>query len=127
MNAEDRTPSSATARILAPVALIVVALVVVVVVASSLGGSDSDSDGGKKRRDRGAPAACKPNDEGAEARENGYYVIQPGEPGLSAVADQTCIPVEELQRLNPELDSQLIPQGGCVDLRRDGCQALAEG
>jgi hypothetical protein len=126
MDSDDRNAASAAARVLAPAALVGTALLVVIVIASSLGDSNSD-DGGERGERRQAAAACKPSDEGRQARKDGYYVIQPGEPGLSAVADKTCVPVDELQRLNPDLDPQLIPQGGCVDLRRDGCKALAEG
>ena len=54
------------------------------------------------------------------------YVIKSGE-DLSVVADRTCIPIERLIRLNENLDPQLIQVGSCVDLRFEGCKALAEG
>ncbi len=44
-------------------------------------------------------------------------MIEPGE-DLSIVADRTCIPIDELIELNPNLDPQLIQVGSCVDLRR---------
>jgi hypothetical protein len=115
-------PTSWTGRILAPVALVCVAVLVIAVIASSLGGSDDDGEG--RQGDGQASASspdCEPDAE--EAVEQGFYVVEPGEPGLSSVADRTCIPVERLTELNPNLDPQLIPVGGCVDLVRDGCKA----
>ena len=119
-----RGPASWTARILAPVALIVVGLVVVLVVSGSLGGDEDD--GKESRRERIGTSGCQPNDTGRQAVSNGYYVLQPGD-DFASLAEDTCVSVEEIQRLNPDLDPQLLPQAGCVDLRPKGCKVLAEG
>jgi hypothetical protein len=119
----QQRPANWTARILAPVALVVVALVVTLVVSGSLGGDD-DGDGKGGKRERVVTTGCEPNDAGRQALSNGYYVLQPGD-DFASLAEITCMPVEEIQRLNPDLDPQLLPQGGCVDLRRDGCKVLA--
>lgn len=108
---------------LAPLALAVVALVVFVIVTGSLDG-DEDEEDGRERERASQSRGCEP--EAADAVENGYYVIQPGEPGLSSVASRTCIPLERLVRLNGDLDPQAIPPLACINLRRDGCKALAE-
>ena len=111
-------------RVLAPLALLAAAVAVIVVVSGSIGDSDSSGDEGRRDRPgRASAPGCRPSDR--DAVRAGYYVVQPGEPGLSAVADKTCIPVGRLQQLNPNLDPQLIPQGACVDLKADGCKALA--
>ena len=82
---------------------------------------DPESD----QRDVGTfSSGCRPDAENAV--EAGYYVIEVGE-DLSIVADRTCIPIERLMRLNENLDPQLIQVGSCVDLRFEGCKALAEG
>ncbi len=100
---------------------VLVVAAVVVVVSDSLDPSDDGRD-----RDRGRRAAaseCRPDAE--QAVEDGFYVIEAGE-DLSIVADRTCISLERLERLNPNLDPQLIQIGSCVDLRTDGCKALAD-
>jgi hypothetical protein len=117
-------PTNWAARILAPVALVVAALVVVAVVSGSLDGDD-DRGGNRDRRET-ATAGCQPNDAGREAISQGYYVLEPGD-DFASLAEETCIDVEEIQRLNPNLDPQLLPEGGCVDLKPDGCKVLAEG
>jgi len=117
----DRGPSNWTARILAPLALVVVAAVIVLVVSGSL---DSSDEGKKDERERTTSSGCQPDAE--QAVEDGYYVIEAGE-DLSIVADRTCIPIDRLEELNPNLDPQLIQIGSCVDLRFEGCKVLAEG
>jgi len=46
---------------------------------------------------------------------------------LSGIADKTCIPVETLVELNPNLDPQALQASNCVDLVVDGCKELASG
>jgi len=120
---QQRRPANWTARVLAPLALAVAAGAVVILVAGSL---DDSGQRGKRGGGDGRAAlteGCNPDAEGAV--ENGYYVIEPGE-DLSVVADRTCIPIDEIEELNPNLDPQLIQVGSCVDLVVDGCKALAE-
>jgi len=113
------------ARILALVALIGAATVLIMVVSASLEGSGSDDDEDQRETSGRRIEGCTPSER--DALRNGYYIVQPGEPGLSAVSDKTCITLDRLQRLNRDLDPQLIPQSACVNLKPDGCQALAEG
>jgi hypothetical protein len=118
----NRKPASWTARILAPLALLIAVAAIVLVVTGSLDSSDDDDRGGDRRAE--VTSGCQPDAENAV--EDGYYVIEVGE-DLSVVADRTCIPIERLMRLNENLDPQLIQVGSCVDLRFEGCKALAEG
>jgi hypothetical protein len=120
---DEHGTASPGLRLLAPIALVAAAAVVIIVVAGSLGSEDDGGGPGDRQGPR--VADCTPSERGA--LRDGYYVVQPGDPGLSAVADKTCVPVRRLQRLNEDLDPQLIPQGACVNLRREGCQALADG
>lgn len=120
----DREPASWTARILAPVVLALAAAAIVLVINGSVGGADEADDGGAGRESATTTSdGCQPDAD--QAVEDGYFVIEPGE-DLSIVADRTCLPVDELIELNPNLDPQLIQPGNCVDLRIDGCKALAE-
>jgi hypothetical protein len=114
-------PKSWTARIIAPLALAIVVVATVVLVSSAL---DDSNDDRSRDRERTAATSCQPDAE--QAVEDGFYVIEAGE-DLSIVADRTCIPIERLERLNPNLDPQLIQIGSCVDLRFEGCKELAEG
>jgi LysM repeat protein len=105
--------SAGPARILAVIALVAAAIVVVVVVASSLGGS---GDGSSTARH--ANAGGKPDQK--------YYVVQPGDT-FAGIAHKEGISVSRLEELNPNLDTQLLPERGCVDLVPKGCKALANG
>lgn len=107
----------------APLALAGVLAAVVLIVGGSLGSSD-DEDGANTGGGKGrtTTSGCQPAADNA-VRE-GFFVIESGE-DLSVVAEKTCISPERLERLNPNLDPQLIPIGACVDLRKEGCKALA--
>jgi hypothetical protein len=112
-------PRNWTARVLAPVALAAVVAAAFLVINGSVG--DDDGDNG----DRGGQTAesedgCNP--EADQALEDGFYIMKPDEPGLSAVEDRTCMSVDELSALNPDLDPQLISVGQCINLREDGCE-----
>jgi LysM repeat protein len=108
-----RSSAGATPRILAVVALVVGAIVVGVVVAGSIGGS---GDGGAKRRDAGV----------RDQPTQKYYVVQPGDT-FAGIANKEGVSVSRLEQLNPNLDTQLLPEKGCVDLVPDGCKELANG
>jgi hypothetical protein len=118
----NRKPTSWTARILAPLALVLAAVAIVVVVGGSLDSSDDDDNG----PERASTSGCQPDREVEDDVEAGYYVIEAGD-DLGAVADRTCIPIERITRLNEgRIDPQLLPIGGCVNLIPEGCKALAE-
>jgi hypothetical protein len=121
----DRKPTSWTARILAPVVLVIAVGAVALVVSGSLGSGDDDSDKSKGDRETTA-STCEPS--APDAVENGYYVVTAEDTaGLTGIADKTCVPVERLEELNPDLDPQTLQVSNCVDLVKDGCKALASG
>jgi hypothetical protein len=123
-SSDDRKPASWTARVLAPLVLIAVAAAIVLVVSGSLSGSDDESSdkGGAETTSSG----CQPAAD--QAVKDGYYVVKADDvEGLSGIADKTCISVDELTRLNPNLDPQALQVDNCVDLVADGCKALASG
>ena len=53
-------------------------------------------------------------------------MVQPGDT-FGGIAQKEGIPIARLEELNPKLDTQLLPQKGCVDLVPDGCKVLANG
>ncbi len=103
------------ARTLAVLALVAVAIVLAVVIAGSIGGSDSTAGSAQQA---GGASHIKPKGK--------YYVVQPGDT-FGGIAEKEGIPIARLEKLNPKLDTQLLPQKGCVDLVPDGCKVLANG
>lgn len=123
----DAAPRSWTLRVIAPVALIATALVAFSIIRGAMDENDGDPEKSSRTTTSTAASGCpagEPADE--QAVKDGYYVLEAGE-NLSTVAERTCIPVDELEQLNPDLDTQSLPVGGCVDLVVDGCKVLAQG
>ncbi len=117
-------PTNWTARILAPLVLVAALAAIVIVVSSSMDASE-DSDGAGESSAT-TQSGCEPDAD--QAVEDGYYVISAEDTsGLSGVALKTCIPLERLIELNPNLDPQAIQVSNCVDLVTDGCRALSSG
>lgn len=96
--------------------LVVAAIVVIVVISSSLGGSDETSNGNPNAGGRNQP---KEND----AK---YYVVEPGDT-FAGIAAKEGVSVPHLEELNPNLDTQLLPEKGCINLVPEGCKILASG
>jgi LysM repeat protein len=103
------------ARILAVLALVGAAIVVVVLVSSSLGGSSDE----KSSTPQHAHAQKKKN-------QPKYYVVQPGDT-FAGIAAKEGFSVTALEKLNPNLDTQLLPEKGCINLVPEGCKILANG
>jgi hypothetical protein len=104
-----------TARILAVFSLVITTLVLVVVIAGSIDGSGGGSSG---RSSDGGHSSPGPREI--------YYVVQPGDTFVG-IAREENVPIGRLERLNPNLDTQLIPQRACVNLVPEGCKKLAAG
>jgi LysM repeat protein len=102
------------ARILAVLALVIAAIVVVVMVSSSLGGGSDQTSTAHKH-------ASAPKEHHAK-----YYVVQPGDT-FAGIASKEGVSVPHLESLNPNLDTQLLPEKGCVNLVPEGCKILANG
>ena len=121
----ERRPTSWTARVLAPLVLASVIAAVLLIVSGSLSNDDDDSTK-PDRKPVATNGSCTPSDE--QAVEDGYYVVQAEDTaGLTGIADKTCVPVERLISLNPNLDPQTLQAENCVDLVPDGCRKLSGG
>ena len=120
-SSDDRKPNSWTARVLAPVFLVAVAAALVLVISGTLsedGGSDESTSSAQ------TTTGCSPDAD--QAVKDGFYVVKEGD-NFTTIAAKTCIPVQRLQSLNPNLDSFGLQPQNCVDLIPDGCKALAGG
>ena len=105
-----RSPRS-SARLLAPVALVLALGAVGYVVASS----SSDGDGDNANR----TAEPRQRQDGRQQRrrpQRTFYRVRLNDT-LGLIAEQTGVPVERLEALNPELDPQNLIVGQRIRLR----------
>lgn len=104
------------ARFLAPLALIAVVVAFFMVVSSSL----KDSGGGKSPNQTSAQPTATPakGKKGSkQRRQPRRYTVRSGDTP-SSIADKTGVPLEEILRLNPDLDPQTLSPGQRIKLRQ---------
>lgn len=100
-------------RVFAPLALIVVALAIVFIVSISSGADDSKSSGTTstatttkaKAKTTGTTTKAKPK----------VYVVKQGDL-LTTIAEKTGVPIEKIERLNPDLDPQVLIPGQSIKI-----------
>jgi LysM repeat protein len=102
----DRNP----ARLAAPLALLAAAVAVVVVVQASRSSSPSVSQSAT------SPVATQPVRRTRTAASR-VYVVKPGDT-LSVIADKADVSLEEIQRLNPQIDPNALQTGQRLKLSR---------
>ena len=114
-------------RFLAPLALLAAVLAVVLVVSSATGG---DEDEGSKASGTSTTERAKGSTSKETASGDGEtgttattgsrrktYTVEPGDT-LGSIAEQSGVPIEELQELNPDVDPQSLTVGQRLRLRR---------
>ncbi|MCO5315961.1 MAG: LysM domain-containing protein [Solirubrobacterales bacterium] len=101
--------STAISRLLAVAALGAAAVAVIVVIGSASGGGSDEPGTGQK----GTPAKTQKKKARTKARK---YKVKEGD-SLSAIAERTGIPIEQLEQLNPDLDPQALTVGQKLKLR----------
>jgi hypothetical protein len=99
---------SYVARFVAVLALLATFVLVTVAIVTS--GGDSDDDRGR------AGKGTKADGEVERALDRGVYIVKPGDT-LVAIEEKTDIPVDELEDLNPTLDTQILVPGQRIKLR----------
>lgn len=92
-----------TARILAPLALIVVVVAFIVVVTGSA--SDGDGSGSAEQKTERENKGEIPK----------TYVVKAGD-SLTSIADEFGISIKRIERLNPDLDAQTLNEGQEIKL-----------
>jgi LysM repeat protein len=103
------------ARFLAPLALVAVVVAVFVVVSSSM--NDSETTTGTRHQSSGQPAAS-PTGKGKKQKKGPRrYRVKNGDTP-SSIAEKTGVPLEEILRLNPDLDPQTLAPGQRIKLRK---------
>ena len=106
------------ARLLAPLALVGFAFALLLVLNG--GGSDGErSAGGDGGSSSPASATATPTSTprpSTSSKEPRSYTVKPGDTP-SAIADETGVSLEEIERLNPDLDPQLLSPGDRIKLR----------
>ena len=103
---------------LAPVALVLFGLALVAIVASSgpLTGEERQGEPSAAAQTTNTAAASSSDSGRRTSRRRRSYTVRAGDT-LGAIAEKTSVPVEELQRLNPDLDPQALGAGEKLKLR----------
>jgi LysM repeat protein len=102
------------ARFIAPLALVAVAVALFMVVSSSL--NESGNGSAPDRTSGGEPAASPTPDGKKERKGPRRYRVKTGDTP-SSIAEETGVPLEEILRLNPDLDPQTLAPGQRIKLR----------
>jgi hypothetical protein len=112
--AKQGRPRRSPARLLAPVALLAAVGAVAYVVSNSTG---NDDDGGGNSANR--TVEPRPRENGRRQQrspQRTFYRVRLNDT-LGLIAEQTGVPVERLEALNPELDPQNLIVGQRIRLR----------
>jgi LysM domain len=107
-------PRRSPARLLAPVALLVAFGAVAYVVSSSTGTDDGGDNDNANRTVEPRPSQDGRRQERRPQRR--FYRVRLNDT-LGLIAEQTGVPVERLEALNPELDPQNLIVGQRIRLR----------
>jgi LysM repeat protein len=103
------------ARFLAPLALVAVGIALFMVVSSSREESGSSDSPGQTS---GNEPSASPTAEGKRERKGPRrYRVKAGDTP-SSIAEKTGVPLEQILRLNPDLDPQTIQVGQRIRLRQ---------
>jgi LysM repeat protein len=114
------TDNRSSARLLAPIAIVVFAIALLIVLTTAGGDDKSDKGSGPTRaeqRDLKLEQRGKARSRSrTAARSASVYVVKTGDT-LGSIAERTGVPVEKLQELNPTLDPQALVSGQRIKLK----------
>lgn len=114
------TENRSSARLLAPIAIVVFAIALLIVLTTAGGDDKSSNRSGPTRaeqrdlklKDRGRSRARTRT----TTRSASVYVVKTGDT-LGSIAERTGVAVEKLQELNPTLDPQALVSGQRIKLK----------
>ena len=104
-------PDRRSARLLAPLALVVFAVVLVILISSAGGGGSKSSNTKGSRTSPTTTARARPP---AKPRS---YVVKSSDTSLDSIARKTGVATDRLIALNPALDPQTLVPGQRIKLR----------
>ena len=102
------------ARFLAPLALVAFGIALFMIVTSSSTDPETEAP---NRATETRPSATPNGGETRERKGPRRYTVKPGDTP-SAIAEKTGVPLEEILRLNPDLDPQTLSPGQRIKLRQ---------
>ncbi|MDQ3434603.1 MAG: LysM domain-containing protein [Actinomycetota bacterium] len=110
-------PRRSPARLLAPLALVAVVVALLVMLGGAgAGGGDDDGDSGGGSVGSTAPETTLEPAEPEPPPPRKTYTVKRGDT-LGAISEDTDVPVETIEELNPELDPQALVTGQKIKLR----------
>ena len=110
-------PRRSPARLLAPLALVAVVVALLVMLGGAgAGGGDDDGDSGGGSVGSTAPETTLEPAEPEPPPPRKTYTVKSGDT-LGAISEDTDVPVDTIEELNPELDPQALVTGQKIKLR----------
>jgi LysM repeat protein len=103
------------ARFLAPLALVAVVIALIMVVSSSLNPTDTTT--GSRNQPSDQPTTSSKGKTKKQKKGPRRYVVKNGDTP-SSIAEKTGVPLDEILRLNPDLDPQTLSPGQRIKLRQ---------
>jgi LysM repeat protein len=104
------------ARFLAPLALVAFVIALFIVVSSSMNDTETGTGTGNQSGDS-QPAASPTANGKRERKGPRRYTVKAGDTP-SSIAEKTGVPLEDILRLNPDLDPQTLAPGQRIKLRQ---------
>jgi LysM repeat protein len=104
------------ARFLAPLAVVAVAVAFYAVLSHGLSDNGSGKTPPAAERTGGKATPAGTRSGSSQKRKRKTYVIKRGDTP-SSIAQKTGVPLSEIERLNPDLDPQLLSPGTRIKLR----------
>jgi LysM repeat protein len=102
------------ARFLAPLALVAFVIALFMVVTSS---QNQPGGSATPNRSSGTEPTASPGGTAQKRKGRRRYTVKPGDTP-SSIAEKTGVPLEEILRLNPDLDPQTLSPGQRIKLRQ---------
>ena len=105
------------ARFLAPLALVAFALALFIVVTSSETGGSGEPSASPSTGDEQTAPTGENGEPRKEHKGPRFYTVKPGDTP-SSIAEKTDTPLDDIERLNPDIDPQTLSPGTRIRLRR---------